>query len=665
MQIRIKFLKLENFQNIKTIDISFNENGTTVISGRNGAGKTTIANAISWLLFNCASDRTKSFSPKTVGADGKEMHNLNHIASAVFTADGKEFSLKKDFHENWVIRRGVTDADGNKKREFEGHETEYFVNGTKVRAEEYDRFLASMFSAEDAKILTLPLYFATQMDTKTRREKVIQLVGQISDDDILASDSSLADIIRLIKDKGNADNLRQDLKAEAKQLKESIDSIPVRISENSNNLVSFPQDIENTVESQAETLQAQIRELDDRKRGMTDSAAVITLKAKALKLKTEMDEIKASVNTKNRKINEAHEKEINDYKFTLDRLDNDSILLQQKLRTADYKLDEFKKKKKELAERIELIRSAEFTEAMPSLVCPACGQSLPQDKIDEIKDRHFKRRESFTAQKNEKLSQAQSQMNAEYSDGILASLEAEREDILTRMVSLNEEQESVRTDLGSLLSQTPETERYEDDPVYTLLSSQLEAIDNSLKSEEATHEDACTELEEEIEKLQDALDDVNEVKAQIQMNAKIAQRIKELNAEHAQALAKADKVKADLEMLDIYEKTKSALFERKQLSMFKNVFFSFISDQINGGQKDVCEPFIINRNGSRISFYKASTSEQINGGLKIIDAFSQHMNLSLPVVIDNAEAVNRIADIDGQKILLKVSDNPLMIEVKE
>ena len=136
MQIKINSLNLQNFQGIGKMDISFDDKAT-IISGRNGSGKSTIANAISWLLFDCASDRTKNYSPKTIGADGKELHNLHHSAEAVFSCDTDTFTLKKDLYEEYVVRRGVTDADGNKKREFTGHVCDYYIDGKQVKKEEY------------------------------------------------------------------------------------------------------------------------------------------------------------------------------------------------------------------------------------------------------------------------------------------------------------------------------------------------------------------------------------------------------------------------------------------------------------------------------------------------------------------------------------------------
>ena len=73
--MKILNLTLENFREIKSLSIKF-QGKDIDIYGANGLGKTTIANAICWLLIDRPATEEPSFDPKTTGA-----HGVHHVAS--------------------------------------------------------------------------------------------------------------------------------------------------------------------------------------------------------------------------------------------------------------------------------------------------------------------------------------------------------------------------------------------------------------------------------------------------------------------------------------------------------------------------------------------------------------------------------------------------------
>ena len=54
-KIKLKSIRLENFKGIKNLDVKFSDR--TEIMGRNAAGKTTVFDAFTWLLFGKNSAR--------------------------------------------------------------------------------------------------------------------------------------------------------------------------------------------------------------------------------------------------------------------------------------------------------------------------------------------------------------------------------------------------------------------------------------------------------------------------------------------------------------------------------------------------------------------------------------------------------------------------------
>lgn len=79
-------LTLNNFQGIKSLEFDFDGGKSASIYGDNATGKTTVYNAITWLLFDKASTAAKNFTPKTKGPDG-DLHNLEHSSEGVFEMD--------------------------------------------------------------------------------------------------------------------------------------------------------------------------------------------------------------------------------------------------------------------------------------------------------------------------------------------------------------------------------------------------------------------------------------------------------------------------------------------------------------------------------------------------------------------------------------------------
>lgn len=130
--MKILSLHLENFRGIKELDIEFAGHNTDIY-GANGTGKTTIANAICWLLLDRAATDEKDFNPKTTGA-----HDLHHKASMKLDCNGTIVTLAKDFYEIWTQKKGSA------TKSFSGHTTDYYINEVPSKQKEYDAMVESI-----------------------------------------------------------------------------------------------------------------------------------------------------------------------------------------------------------------------------------------------------------------------------------------------------------------------------------------------------------------------------------------------------------------------------------------------------------------------------------------------------------------------------------------
>lgn len=99
MSIKINSLELENVKRIKAVKVEPNQNGLTVIGGRNNQGKTSVLDSIAWALGG------NKFKPSNAAREGSTVPpNLNITLSngLIVERKGKNSTLK------------ITDPNGNK-----------------------------------------------------------------------------------------------------------------------------------------------------------------------------------------------------------------------------------------------------------------------------------------------------------------------------------------------------------------------------------------------------------------------------------------------------------------------------------------------------------------------------------------------------------------------
>ena len=190
--MRLVELELRNFKGVKVFHFwPYGKNAT--ISGRNGTGKTTVADACSWLLFDKDSLGNKQFSLKTLDGAGVELHNLEHEVTGIFQLDnGARIELQKTTTEKWTKKRGSASP------EFTGHTTEYHVDGVPVKLAMYKEVVASIADEQVFQLLTSPLFFPDAMHWTKRRSLLMEICGDVTDADVISSSGDLAPLADIL-----------------------------------------------------------------------------------------------------------------------------------------------------------------------------------------------------------------------------------------------------------------------------------------------------------------------------------------------------------------------------------------------------------------------------------------------------------------------------------
>ena len=223
MRMILKSLHLENFKGIKNLDVNFL--GKTKIKGQNAAGKTTIFDAFTWLLFNKNSAGEEKFNVRPLDKDGKRVDNVEIKVVAVLDVDGKEVELSKVQKQNWVKKRGTDTVT------LQGNVNSFEIDGYPKSEADFKAYVSNLAQSEDMfKMLTNPQYFSS-LKWKDQRDILMKLVAEVSDVELAQTDAKYAPLIDELEKAPSTDDIRAKFSKALSEWKKKQAEIPVRIDE--------------------------------------------------------------------------------------------------------------------------------------------------------------------------------------------------------------------------------------------------------------------------------------------------------------------------------------------------------------------------------------------------------------------------------------------------
>ena len=630
----IQRIRLENFRGITAADFDL-DNDNVTITGANGTGKTTVANAISWLLTDKAATGEKDFTPKTEGA-----HNLNHtVEMQLIGEDNGQVTLKKDFHEVWKKKRG------SKAPEFSGHETTYEINGVPVKKKEFEEAISlttGCDSTEKILMLSRAGYFAEDMKADDRRKILFDVCGDMTDDEVMEK-AGLQELQQLIIIPGTEDT-RYSLdeymaitKAKRKEINKKLDEIPARIDE-------LTTAIPDELPEQAEKRAAEIISLEASKKDLltaTPDNNTAALKAVIGGLRVEIEKAKEEYLKETNGENRAAVERVAELQKTIAQLQQDQLDAANDFRQISNDVKQMEADREELLKRFELLKEQKWNPDEER--CPACGQSLPLDKINELRHNFL----AGLAEKKREINESGKACSKEKIDAAKKAkdeADAKQNELAKKIASL--EAEIKEAEAG--IKQPPPYEETDD---YKAKLDHLHEIEDKLQAE--------TEAEDtskEVAAIDERLKELREKDAAMMAAITIKDRIKELEADQAKLGQELDETDRRINMVESFYRHKVAMVTEKIDARFKNIKFLLFKEQLNGGIKEVCEPLVPDKAGNLIEYKSANTAAQVNAGLEIIQVLSEHYGAYLPVIIDRAESVTDLKPMpDHQVIRLAVS----------
>ena len=649
--MKLHKLSLSNFKGIKSFTLD--AQGQDIdIYGDNATGKTTLADAFMWLLFDKDSNNRKDFEIKTLGPNGEPEHGLDHSVEAILELeDGSQLALKKVYMEKWQKKRGYATA------EFTGHTTDYFIDGVPVQKKEYDARIAEIADENIFRLLTDPRYFDEVLHWQKRRELLLEVCGDVSDEEVINSKSDLSKLSEILGNR-TIEQHRKVIQARRSEINKELEKIPVRIDEVTLGLpkiddITNPEALPNDIAKLREELRSKQEELAQARAGG---------KIAELTAKTRMIEAKM-LEEKNRMIGEATRQsdllreelfQVND---TISKTKSEIDYRKMKARNTKTEISNLEEKLKTLRTSWYAEKSKTF-EFDQSETCPYCGQALPQEQLQEA-------REKALAEFNRKKAEQLEAINAE--GRRLAARKSELEDELKDLLreqemleatlpGLEKKQEALQTEIKSIQDSL---KNLEPSAEFIRLQKEHEEIQEQIRQAQEDVSTSVATVQKEIDDLSDAIRALEQAKARLEARESGLKRIEELKAEERKLAAEYEDLERQLYLTEEFVRTKVRMLEDKINSKFRMARFKLFNVLVNGGIEECCETVY---NG--VPYSNLNNGARLNIGLDIINTLAEHYGFAPPVWLDNAESVTDILPTKGQQIRLVVSEKDKQLRVE-
>ena len=642
--MKLTKLELLNFKGLKTFAIDFN--GDVVIRGDNATGKTTVFDSVCWLLFGKDSLDRADFEIKTLDG-GEPIHKVNHEVTGTFTLDeGGTIQLQRVYREKYSSPRGgeVT---------MTGHTTDYFVDGVPKKEKEYKEIVNSLVDENIFKLITNPLYFNETYSWQNRRKLLLEMCGDISDEDVIASHGDLKALTDSLSGH-SVDDHRKVVASKKATINKELDMLPVRIDEA---LRGKPEVTANpeVLRINIDTLNADIEKLENDKALLQNGHSIVDKRA-------ELKDVQRKIMARETELQMEYKKnraiKSNEY---------DAVVAEINRLTA--KIEDTKRRTDESTATINLIQgliseltiqrsqiNAETFVADIDDHCPACGQKLP---AEQIQDAYAKAEANYNLKKSKQLEEIERSIALKEQDieGI-KKRDANLEPIET-LEALIKAKELLRGTIAEELEKLT-TPVLDDDSEYASLKAEEFMLQMAIDEDNSDHSEKIAELEIKISanktermKLEQELNKFAEIK-------RIDIRVSELEAKQAELSEEKMKLDEASYLMDEFIKAKVSMLEESINARFKLARFRMFNIMLNGNVEECCETTY-----KGVPYRSMNNAARINVGLDIINALTSYFKVSAPVFIDNAEAVTDFITVNSQTIKLIVDESKPQLTVEE
>ncbi|EHS7200003.1 AAA family ATPase [Staphylococcus pseudintermedius] len=646
MHLRLNKLTIENFAGIKKQCFEFNGHNSK-IHGANGTGKTTTATALQWLLFDKGLDgSTKSFNPVPVDKNNNELYELIPTVEAEFTIDDHTLLLRKESRPKYT-----TNQKTNRKEYSRSRTKRQFINEEPVKISDYKSRIKDVIDEDVFKLITNPAAF-NNLDWKKRREILFEIADPINNEDIINSNDELKGLSDLLNDH-DIETKKKIVSDKIKQINKEIQDIPTRINQESKGL----QEVEPLSDSELKQIESEIEALKQQRIEVKNGSKFIELKNKLIDKEAELSRLKSNHNFEiDNKIHaltnefNAEQSTVLNYTSKI-RVHNREIEHEEKRRKAllsDYKMIETNFKE---------LQDKQFEYTATNL-CETCGQKLPADQIESVKQKAL---EKFNKEKSADLEVLTNKKDEMLNEGkkikpVIEKIQTEIDKYQKYVEDASKKTEKIKTQIDEFKEKQTDVTETE---AYRAIVSEIEEIKQEQQNIQESIASTVLMIDEQIHDLYLKKSKFDERLIIIESNKRSEQRIKELRSKEDNLLDEKEEYACQLYQLNLFTTTKINMLTDNINKKFDMAEFKLFNQLVNGELEETCITLVdgVEYSGG------LNNAARINVGLDIINSLCRHYNVTAPIFIDNAESVTDIIKTDAQQIQLIVSENSELLVV--
>lgn len=663
-QIQFKKLRLLNFCGIRNAEYEFGDE-LTIIKGKNGLGKSTIANAIFYTLFG-KDINGNSLDIKTFDKDHNIIREIPHEVELTVRvhcigeegASNQVIILKRKLTDSWDVDKCTNTY-------------KYFVNGDVCTANDYCNVVDSICPYDAFRLCSSSRHFVC-LSWQEQRNKLQALVGNISTDDITQGDEKFDFVVEALR-KQDIDKYVHHLKYSRKEVQDQLDSVPIRLEELNKSLPKA-QDWEALATEKAqlnEKLVELANKIQEIRTGGADKVRLDAIRKKidfAEKRKRNMEQSAMNLATEQATkhqsdvitVNIAATKAqslVDDLKATMRGYTESEI-------HAKDKKEECERKVADINNRLDELSKSRWSWNAEDGICPHCGQPLPAEDVERIKKESKDRFNERKSNASKKIQEEFNGIQQEYTDAknLLEKLDNDRMVTTNQLVKANKTLKETEFKKREVDAEKPKTyeqilaEKEEYQQVVKELADLQAELDKPSETEETSK--MLTELEKEREPIGIRYNEVLELLGKKEAFDRITARIAEINEDKLTYRAQLDELDKQLDVVREYNQKADQLLEGRVNEHFRFVKWSMFKTNLKGEREAICECY-----HDGVPYRRLNTAAKVNAGIDIAYTFAKYNEIEVPMLLDECESVNHPICRGGQQIRMVVTtDDELKFE---
>jgi DNA repair exonuclease SbcCD ATPase subunit len=670
-KIEVREIRLTDFKGQQEKKVEFGHRA--IVSGKNGCGKTTLADAFMWVF--CDKDYSLKSNPDIRPDDGRECLPRVDVDLVI---DGKPVSVAK-----FQKRTESKPKDGKPGKV--ALSNKYEINGVPKAERDFKADLKERgFDFDNFLMLSHMEIFTDLKDADARKILFSMSDGAgKSDLEIAKTVPDCAELVPLLETY-KADEIKAMNSATLKKAEEQLKAIP-------NQIIGMEQSKVDTdvaeLELQKNALQEQLSDLE-KQIAQAGNEKAGEIKAELAGLRTKLLEIdsKAKANLLEQKSSVCNK---------VSTLELDRNIKTSELNRKTSALESLRAQKKDLLEKLqnartqypkikdtewdntalECVKSETFKDA--DTICPTCGQNLPTEQIEQLKSRfeqkkqerinqQLKAKEEWEQDKKRKLDEVIQTGNKASAN--MKEAHKQEETLTSEISKLTDELEQIKASLDAEnknLEAIPKEPDFSENAEYQQILASIKEKQqelNSLDNGEETKKQLSEQLSGKKQELAAANQKIGEANNNVRIDEQI-EKLQESKKQHAQNKADAQMILDELKSLSM---AKNTALEDAVNQYFDGVKVKLFDTQKNGEVVDACIWYVQDEDGDwKKLIGNANTALMMKGKIAIMDGLQKFYGVSYPIFVDCAAELDNssLAGIkaDAQLIFLKVAEGDMTV----